>query len=112
MDIIKFLYGFVPGASLVPDLENKAIISTMRWLTSDISEDKYKTYAALLNKPAIGSWIRYVEGLMENADYLREHGLSWSDVHRMDKMPGTGNISGAYSGVLNYTSSNITKLYK
>lgn len=112
MDVIKFLYGFIPGASLVDDLERKSVNATVKWLTTDVSEDKYRTYASLTSKPIIGAWFKYVQGLMDNADYLRENGISWGDVKRMDKMPGTGNISGAYSGMVNYTSSNITRLYK
>lgn len=58
--------------------------------------------------PVIGSVFRAIDNHRYITDYMRNTGLSWSDVRYPTRLIGAGSASGAVS----FVSSNIKNLYR
>lgn len=82
------------------------------WYKSPWSAKKYKQLQFLKQIPFVSWNINTYEASMENDDYMRENQIVWDSVKRPSKLPGSGTISGVFGGMVNYTSSNIKRLYR
>lgn len=82
------------------------------WYKSGWNERKYKQLNFLKQIPFVSWNVNTYEANNENNDYMRENQITWNDVKRPSKLPGSGSISGIYGGIVNYTSSNIRRLYR
>lgn len=73
--------------------------------------DGYTTRFRMLmgGVPLIGDILRAQDNYRYYDDYLRNRGLSWSDVKYPTRL--NSGLGGAY-GTLNYVSKNILRLYK
>lgn len=73
------------------------------------TEDLYaKTKFYFADVPFVGSVVRAFDQSNYYSDYMRNRGLSWSDVQYPSLMRGSGGVG---SG-LNFVSSNIERLYR
>lgn len=67
-----------------------------------------KSKYLLANFPVLGGFVRSLDNMNYMNDYLKNRGLSWTDVRYASRLSGSGSLG---SGGLNYVSSNIYKLY-
>lgn len=74
------------------------------------SPEQIKQFEYLFtNLPGYGDWVRARDNFNYITDYLRNNGMSWSDMLYPSRVTGSG--SSPY-GSLNFYSSNIKKLYQ
>lgn len=112
MSYADAILGLIPGGQVLPDLYNKAMDYTKKWLSEDIDEEKYNTYIALNQIPGFSAWFARAIGQMSNEAYMARYGLTWDDIRNMHKLPGTGEISSSYRFAVNFVSDNIKRLYR
>lgn len=74
--------------------------------------DKYDQYAFYKSFPLTSSGIAIAEGRKDNEEYMSRYNLTWDDIFHAERLPGTAKYTSGVSGVVNFTSHNITRLYK
>lgn len=73
------------------------------------SDDQVKEFQYLFSTlPGYGDWVRAADAINYWSDYFKNTGLDWSDM----RYPTRNSGSGSGMGVLNFVSSNITRLYR
>jgi hypothetical protein len=60
--------------------------------------------------PPLGSYYRARDNTNYMRDYMRNSGLSWSDIRYPTRTAGYSGYSG-YGGLVSYVSKNIMRLY-
>lgn len=82
-------------------------LDTLMGVSGMDANDKVLFRAQMQNVPLIGDVFKDEDNYNYYSDYLKNRGLSWSDV----KYPTRLNMGVGMSGV-NFVSSNIRSLYK
>jgi hypothetical protein len=85
---------------------------TIEWFTeSPESQFQFEAQAFLggLFTP-LGMYHRARDNVSYMRDYMRNSGVSWSDIRYPTRTPGYSGYSG-YGGIVSYVSKNIMKLY-
>lgn len=82
------------------------------WLYGEWDEDKLRQYEFLHHFPFIGDYMDYLLDIRADREYLERHGMDYSDIHDPRKLRETSSGSRLAGNVLNFVSSNVTRLYK
>lgn len=67
----------------------------------------YQIKSFVASLPVFGDFMRYRDNMSYMDDYLRNRGLSYSDIRYPTRTVGFGS----YGGGLNYVSKNVERLY-
>lgn len=76
------------------------------------AQQKYYFESLMSNVPVVGGYFRARDSVRYMNDYLTNRGLSYEDILYPSMTTGFSGFAAGTSGILNYVSSNIERLYK
>lgn len=86
---------------------NKWLYEAEKW-----DQDDYIKFYTLYSLPVVSSYIDYLYDKRSTEEYFARHGLSYKDVHDPRKLLHTSSARSTVSGVTNFVSHNLDKLYR
>ena len=100
------------GKSIFPDLNDNYVSD---WLYGDWNEEKYDRYLQLRSMDPtglVGNYFDYLLDRRSDYEYLKNHGLTYNDIHDPRKLRQSSSAQRLGSNYIRTVSSNVNRLYR
>lgn len=82
------------------------------WLDGAWDEAKENTWMILRSLPVVGNFVKISEARTDQREYKDRYNITPGENYHPWRLPSADKQSGAVSGVVNFVSDNIKRLYK